>query len=216
MRLLIVLIFITVELIGCGGVGSGRDERRRRDVFDREGDLPDGDVEEEISDTVGGVSKILKNIDNYLKNCQSEIPNIPRTELDVVFGAVGLGGLNKFGQARECLEQRLQGITKQICQAKEDVYTQAQRYRNYDQRYERVQNGIDRIEELHLRHQEWLLDQADRFHGKADRHADSSIVGNEYRAYAEIFESESYISCRNDRYSDRYRSSGRNSSRGYY
>ena len=207
MRLLIILIFIimAMELVGCGGVGSGRDDRRPRDDYDRRGEVPDDEIDEEISDTVGGVSKILKNIDNYLSNCESEIPNIPRTELDVVLGAVGLNRYNKFGQGRECLEQRLQEITKQICQSKEDIYTQSQRYRNYDQRYERIQNGVDRIEELHLRHQQWLLDQADRFHDKADREADSSVLGNEYRAYADIFESESYISCP---YGDRYRRGG--------
>ncbi len=208
MRLLIVLILISLELIACGGVGSGREERRRRDSYDREGDVRAEDSEEEISDSVKGVGDVLKNIDNYLKNCQSDVPNIPRNELDVMLGAFGLGGINKFGQARECLEQRLQEITKKICQAKEDVYTQAQKYRNYDQRYERTQTAIDRIEDLHLRHQDWLLDQAGHFHARADSRADSSLVGQEWRAYAEIFESESYISCHNDRYG-----SGRYSSR---
>ena len=210
MRLLIILVFISVELIACGGVGSGREERRRRDSYDREGDIHEGTREVEISDSVKGVSDVLKNIDNYLKNCESDVPNIPRNEMDVLFGAFGLSNLNKFGQARECLEQRLQEVTKRICQAKEDVYTQAQKYRNYDQRYERTQTAIDRVEDLHLRHQEWLLDQADRFHARADRHADSSVLGQEWRAYAEIFESESYISCQNDRYgSSRSRDRGR-------
>ena len=158
MRLLIILIFIAVELIGCGGVGSGREERRRRGDFDRDGDVRAEDGEKEISDTVGGVGKLLKNVNNYLKNCQSDIPNIPRNEMDVVFGALGLSNMNKFAQARECLEQRLQEVTKKICQAKEDVYTQSQKYRNYDQRFERTQTAIDRIEDMHLRHQEWLLD----------------------------------------------------------
>ena len=209
MRLFIILI-IAFELIGCGGIGSGREERRSRRDYDRRGEVPEEDVEEEISDTIGGVDKLLKNIDNYLKNCESEIPNIPRTELDVVLNAVGLGKHNKLAQARECLEQRLQEVTKEICQSKEDIYTQAQKYRNYDQRYERVQSGVDRIEELHLRHQEWLLEQADRYHAKADRYDDSSSMRHdELRAYAEIFESESYISCPYDRYGDRYRGSGR-------
>ena len=215
MRLLIILIFVTMamELVGCGGVGSGRDERRSRGDYDRRGVVPDDEIDEEISDTVDGVSKLLKDIDNYLNNCESEIPNIPRTELDVVLGAVGLGNANKFSQARECLEQRLQEVTKQICQSKEDVYTQSQRYRNYDQRYERIQNGVDRIEQLHLRHQQWLEDQAHRFYDKADRYSDSSLTGAEYRAYADIFQSESYISCP---YGDRYRRGGSSYSRYGY
>lgn len=205
MRLLIILIFITVELVGCGGVGSGREERRSRGDYDRRGEVPEEDLEGYISDSIGGVSAVLKNIDNYLKNCQSAIPNIPRTELDVVFGAVGLNNVNKFAQARECLEQRLQEVTTQICQSKEDIYTQSQQYRNYDNRAARVQNGVDRIEELHRRHQDWLLDQADRFYDRTDRHGDSSLLGNEYRAYAEIFESEAYYSCP---YGDRFRRGG--------
>lgn len=205
MRLFIILIFIVMELVGCGGVGSGREERRSRGDYDRRGEVPDDEIDEEISDTVGGVSKLLKDIDNYLNNCESEIPNIPRTELDILFGVFGAGNANKAAQARECLEQRLQEVTKQICQSKEDIYTQSQRYRNYDQRYERIQNGVDRIEELHLKHQQWLLDQADRFHERADRFSDSSLAGAEYRAYADIFESESFISCP---YGDRYRRGG--------
>ncbi|MDE0151923.1 MAG: hypothetical protein OXK80_05465 [Bdellovibrionales bacterium] len=210
MRLLIILIFITMELVGCGGVGSGREERRFRDDYDRRGNVPDEELDEYISDSIGGVSAVLKNIDNYLKNCQSAIPNIPRTELDVVFGAVGVSKFNKFAQARECLEQRLQEVTVQICQSKEDIYTQSQQYRNFDNRAARVQNGVDRIEELHRRHQDWLLDQADRFHDRADKHADSSLLGNEYRAYADIFESEAFHSCA---YGDRFRRGGRSSYR---
>lgn len=212
MRLLILLI-ITLELIGCGGVGSGREERRSRRDYDRRGEVPDGEVEEEISDTVRGVSELLKDINNYLKNCESDIPNIPRTEVDVFLTAVGWGNFNKLGQARECLEQRLQEVTKKICQSKEDIYTQAQKYRNYDQRYERIQSGIDRVEEMHENHQEWLLDQADRFYDKADRYdSSSSMRHDELRAYAEIFESESYISCPYDSYGSRRR----NSRRGRY
>ena len=211
--LLILFIFIAVELTACGGVGSGRDERRVRDSYERDGDISDEDSEEEISDTVNGVVGALRNVNNFLKNCQSDIPNVPRNEMDVVLGAFGLGGINKFAQARECLEQRLQEITKRICQAKEDIYTQSQKYRNYDQRYERTQTAIDRIEDLHLRHQEWLLDQADRFHARADAKSSNSLLGQEWRAYAEIFESESYISCQNNRY-DRY--SGRSRDRRSY
>ena len=208
MRLLIILI-IALELIGCGGVRSGREERRSRNDYERRGDVSDEDMEKEISDTVGGVGKIVKNINNYLTNCKSEIPNIPRTELDVFFGALGLSGLNKMAQARECLEQRLQEVTKKICQSKEDIYTQSQKYRNFDQRYERIQNGVDRIEEFHRRHQDWLLDQAERFHDKADGHGENSLEGAEYRAYADIFESESYVSCRYDEYGSRSRNRNR-------
>ena len=61
--------------------------------------------------------------------------------------------------------------------------------------------GIDRVEELHLRYQEWLLDQADRYHAKADRYDDSnSMLRGELKAYAEIFELEARIHCPYDRY----------------
>lgn len=199
MRLLIIFI-IVIELMGCGGVGSGRDERRYRRDYDREGELPQGDVEQEISDTGKGVGDLWKNVNKYLENCESDIPNIPRTELDIWFEVTGLSKYNKLSQGRECLEQKLQEVTNRICQTKEDVYTQAQKYRNYDQRRERIQNGIDRIEEIHFRHQEWLQDQADRFYQRADAYAESSLRGEEYQAYANIFESESYVSCPYDRY----------------
>jgi len=138
-------------------------------------------------------------------NCESEICGSTRTEIDVALGRFGLEKFNEPARARECWEQRLQEVTKQICQSKEDLYTQSQRYRNYDQRYERIQSGVNRIEELHLRHQQWLLDQADQFYERADGHGDSSLAGREYRAYGDIFETESHHRCF---YGDQYRRGG--------
>ena len=144
------------------------------------------------SERINSLGKIpVGNLHSYLQNCESENSNIPNTEFDLVLGVLGLGDHNKFAQSRECLEQKLQEAAKEICQAKESIYAQAHKYKNDDQR----DSDIAHIEELHLRHQEWLLDQADRYHAKAERYDDSnSMLQGELKAYAEIFESESYVS----------------------
>ena len=109
-----------------------------------------------VSKGINSLERVpVENLYSYLQNCESEASNIPRTAFDLVMNAVGLGKHNKLAQARECLEQRLQEVTKEICQEKEDVYTQYvlqnyllfwsqediytqdQRYKKYDQRDKR-------------------------------------------------------------------------------
>ncbi len=112
----------------------------------------------------------------------------------------------------------MQSITYQICQAQEDVRAQAQYVNVGGLRYRLIQNGIKSIKYIHVIYQHWLQDEADYFHGRADHHdkevhrcAESSFfgriesflfeyeehseLGDEYRAYAEIFKKEGYIEC---------------------
>ena len=145
---------------------------------------------EGVSNSVEEAGGVLKDVDNYLKNCGSDVSDIPRNETDLLLEVFGLSHKNKLGQARGCLKQRLQKVTKKICQAKEDIYTQAQKYEDDDDQ------RVNHVEDLHLRYQHWLADQADVFQIRAFR-ADSSLVEREMRAYADIFKSEFHTDCHN-------------------
>ena len=157
------------------------------------GETSEGDAVEEVLGTIESVRATVKDIGSYLNHCRSEVLNVQSTNVYAVLEAVGNPSY------KGCVEQRLQEVTRRICQSKEDVYAQSQRYETYDQTYERIQNGMDQIEDLHLRHQQWLEGRAYILHDKADEHAGRDgfgfLIRDEYRAYADIFESESYISC---------------------
>ena len=206
----IIFVFSSISL-GCNGIEAGRDDRRSYRDRNREGRLPrEGDRDETISDADGVVDKVknaIKKAKNYLKEC-SETDRIvaPGNNFDIVTGLVGLQN-NPITQLRSCLANQLESATNKICQQKEDIYALARENRNYDSRVERIQIGIDRVEELHDRHRDWLQDQADRYYSKSDRK--NGFQADEWEAYAIIFEQESYINCtpsssRSSRFSSRY------------
>ena len=145
-------------------------------------------------------NEIMRNKD-YFRECTKEAKVVdykePKGLFDIIAGVIGLGNNSVVAQLEYCLANKLQSLTNKICQQKEYVYALARENRDYDSRMERLQIGIDRVEEFHDRHRDWLWNQAKRYYSrsKSDGNAWDQIQANDWEAFAFIFEQESYISC---------------------
>ena len=105
----ILLLLVQMMFWNACGPVQGADETnpRFRDRT-REGNVDGEDGTESITDDpdtiLGKIGETLKGFFKNIKNCESSVPNLPRSNYDLLFSFVGK--TNPGAQLRECVIQR--------------------------------------------------------------------------------------------------------------
>ncbi len=204
---LYVLFFLisSVLLLHCDGVQSAREDRRVRELarLANLDDLDDDELDEVITDVEASIKDKFKNIFNKLEKCESSTPSTPQTRADLGFSLLGIQRYNRPQQLRVCFQQRLESATELLCTAKQEIYSEKQRCRNFDFRCTRLDTSINRLENLQRRYKTTLRKTANEFSGCSSRRT-GILRADECSAWHDIIDHESFITCDYDDRSRRY------------
>ena len=202
------ILFLLVQMIfwnACGPV-QGADERNPR-FRDR---TREGTVEEDPSDTetitddpdtiLGKIGESLKGFFKSIKNCESSVPHLPRSNYDLFFSFVGK--VNPGAQLRECMIQRTEEASEVLCQGQRDLDTLLAKYRGYDERERRIEHAYQSALRSEREFRNNLLEYADKMRDLADR-TSKDYFKEEYNALADALYLEAGLTCRSRYYDSR-------------
>ena len=195
MKYIIFTLVTIFAFIQCEGVQSGREDLRERD-YDREADLSeldDEELEEVITDQEESIEDAFKDIFKNLENCETSTPTLPQNKLDLLFEVIGASKYNTPLQVRTCVQQRLETATEKLCVAKQQIYAEQQKCRNFDERCKRLENSMRRLDKLQSDYRKTLREGSKKF--RNCRKDSNDAVQGECEAWKNIFDGESFLSC---------------------
>ena len=202
---ILILLAQMIFWNACGPV-QGADERNPR-FRDRtregtvEGDADDSEKITDDPDTIlGKVGQALKNAFKSIKDCESSVPNLPRSNYDLLFSFVGK--VNPGAKLRECVIQRAEQASEVLCQGQRDLDTLLAKYRGYDERERRIEYAYQSSLRSEREFRNNLLEYADRMRDLADR-TNKDYLKEEYNALADALYFEADLTCRSRYYDSR-------------
>ena len=191
----------------CGPVQGADEPNPRFKEKTREGNI-DGDetdtetITDDPDTILGKIGETLKGFFKNIKDCESSVPHLPRSNYDLFFSFIGK--VNPGAQLRECMVQRTEEASEVLCQGQRDLDTLLAKYRGYDERERRIEHAYQSALRSEREFRNNLLEYADKMRDQADR-TSKDYFKEEYNALADALYLEADLTCRSRYYDSRSR-----------
>ncbi|MDE0151924.1 MAG: hypothetical protein OXK80_05470 [Bdellovibrionales bacterium] len=136
---------------------------------------------------INSIHKLITDAESELRKCQELASHVKSEALTSMESRSSVF----LAQSRACLQEKLAGITKQICAAKKTANLYVKESSALDLQVQTVHSGVEVLEYFHQVYKTWLLDVAEVY--KLAENQSSSV--NIYQVYADVFELESEAQC---------------------